>query len=172
MPLIPAGLFESELFGHERGAFTGAISQRVGRFEQAHKGTLFLDEIGDAAPIELQPKLLRALQENEIERVGKNELISVDVRIVVATNVNLLEMVEKKKFRNDLYYRLNVFPIEIPPLRERAEDIPLLVKHFTRELAKKMGKTICCSRSRRSRYYARFPGRVMSVNYVILLNVR
>ncbi len=138
---IPAGLFESELFGHERGAFTGAISQRVGRFEQAHKGTLFLDEIGDM-PLELQPKLLRALQENEIERVGKNELISVDVRIVVATNVNLLEMVEKKKFRNDLYYRLNVFPIEIPPLRERAEDIPLLVKHFTRELAKKMGKTI------------------------------
>ncbi|PSV38540.1 sigma 54-interacting transcriptional regulator [Photobacterium sp. GB-210] len=138
---IPAGLFESELFGHERGAFTGAISQRVGRFEQAHKGTLFLDEIGDM-PLELQPKLLRALQENEIERVGKNALISVDVRIVVATNVDLLRRVEEKKFRNDLYYRLNVFPIQIPPLRERAEDIPLLVKHFTRELAKKMGKTI------------------------------
>ena len=138
---IPSGLFESELFGHERGAFTGAITQRVGRFEQAHKGTLFLDEIGDM-PLDLQPKLLRALQENEIERVGKNQLISVDVRIVVATNVNLLAMVQQKKFRNDLYYRLNVFPIEIPPLRERAEDIPLLVKHFTRELAKKMGKTI------------------------------
>ena len=138
---IPSGLFESELFGHERGAFTGAITQRVGRFEQAHKGTLFLDEIGDM-PLELQPKLLRALQENEIERVGKNQLISVDVRIVVATNVNLLQMVQQKQFRNDLYYRLNVFPIEIPPLRERAEDIPLLVKHFTRELAKKMGKTI------------------------------
>ncbi|PSU95512.1 AAA family ATPase [Photobacterium kishitanii] len=138
---IPSGLFESELFGHERGAFTGAVTQRVGRFEQAHKGTLFLDEIGDM-PLELQPKLLRALQENEIERVGKNQLISVDVRIVVATNVNLLQMVQQKQFRNDLYYRLNVFPIEIPPLRERAEDIPLLVKHFTRELAKKMGKTI------------------------------
>ncbi|SMY18024.1 sigma 54-interacting transcriptional regulator [Photobacterium aquimaris] len=138
---IPSGLFESELFGHERGAFTGAVTQRVGRFEQAHKGTLFLDEIGDM-PLELQPKLLRALQENEIERVGKNQLISVDVRIVVATNVNLLQMVQQKQFRNDLYYRLNVFPIEIPPLRERAEDIPLLVKHFTRELAKKMGKNI------------------------------
>ncbi|WP_025820131.1 sigma 54-interacting transcriptional regulator [Shewanella marina] len=138
---IPAGLFESELFGHERGAFTGATTQRVGRFEQAHKGTLFLDEIGDM-PLELQPKLLRALQENEIERVGKNQRISVDVRIVVATNVNLLQMVEQKKFRNDLYYRLNVFPIEIPPLRQRVEDIPLLVKHFTRELANNMGKTI------------------------------
>ena len=138
---IPSGLFESELFGHERGAFTGAITQRVGRFEQAHKGTLFLDEIGDM-PLELQPKLLRVLQENEIERLGKNQLISIDVRVVVATNVNLLEMVQQKQFRNDLYYRLNVFPIEIPPLRERAEDIPLLVKHFTRELAKKMGKNI------------------------------
>ncbi|PST91570.1 AAA family ATPase [Photobacterium sp. NCIMB 13483] len=138
---IPSGLFESELFGHERGAFTGAVTQRVGRFEQAHKGTLFLDEIGDM-PLELQPKLLRVLQENEIERVGKNQLISIDVRIVVATNVNLLDMVQQKQFRNDLYYRLNVFPIEIPPLRERAEDIPLLVKHFTRELAKKMGKNI------------------------------
>lgn len=138
---IPSGLFESELFGHERGAFTGAVTQRVGRFEQAHKGTLFLDEIGDM-PLELQPKLLRVLQENEIERLGKNQLISIDVRVVVATNVNLLEMVQQKQFRNDLYYRLNVFPIEIPPLRERAEDIPLLVKHFTRELAKKMGKNI------------------------------
>lgn len=138
---IPAELLESELFGHEKGAFTGAITARAGRFELAEGGTLFLDEIGDM-PLDLQPKLLRALQENEIERVGKNQLISVDVRIVVATNVNLLAMVQQKKFRNDLYYRLNVFPIEIPPLRERAEDIPLLVKHFTRELAKKMGKTI------------------------------
>ncbi len=138
---VPAGLFESELFGHERGAFTGAISQRVGRFEQAHKGTLFLDEIGDM-PLDLQPKLLRALQENEIERVGKNQLISVDVRIVVATNANLLSMVESKGFRSDLYYRLNVFPIKIPPLRERPEDIPLLVKHFTRVISKKMGKDI------------------------------
>lgn len=138
---VPAGLFESELFGHERGAFTGAINQRVGRFEQAHKGTLFLDEIGDM-PLELQPKLLRALQESEIERVGKNQLISVDVRIVVATNANLLSMVESKDFRGDLYYRLNVFPIKIPPLRDRPEDIPLLVKHFTRVISKKMGKDI------------------------------
>lgn len=138
---VPAGLFESELFGHERGAFTGAISQRVGRFEQAHKGTLFLDEIGDM-PLDLQPKLLRALQENEIERVGRNQLIPVDVRIVCATNVDLLSMVESKEFRSDLYYRLNVFPIRVPPLRERPEDIPLLVKHFTRTLSKKMGKDI------------------------------
>ncbi|WP_199911701.1 sigma 54-interacting transcriptional regulator [Dongshaea marina] len=138
---VPAGLFESELFGHERGAFTGAISKRVGRFEEAHKGTLFLDEIGDM-PLELQPKLLRALQENEIERVGKNQQISVDVRIVVATNADLDSMVESKAFRSDLYYRLNVFPILIPPLRERPEDIPLLVKHFTRVISKKMGKNI------------------------------
>lgn len=138
---VPEGLFESELFGHERGAFTGAISQRVGRFEQANNGTLFLDEIGDM-PLELQPKLLRALQESEIERVGRNQLISVDVRIIVATNADLLSMVENKSFRSDLYYRLNIFPIEIPPLRDRVDDIPLLVKHFTRELSKKMGKNI------------------------------
>ncbi|MFV0574960.1 MAG: sigma 54-interacting transcriptional regulator [Vibrio sp.] len=138
---VPTGLFESELFGHERGAFTGAVSQRVGRFEQADQSTLFLDEIGDM-PIELQPKLLRVLQESEIERVGKNQLISVDVRIVVATNANLLEMIKEKSFRSDLYYRLNIFPIEIPPLRDRHEDIPLLIKHFTRILSKKMGKAI------------------------------
>jgi formate hydrogenlyase transcriptional activator len=138
---IPVGLFESELFGHERGAFSGAVSQRIGRFEQAHKGTLFLDEIGDM-PLELQPKLLRALQENEIERVGKNLLIDVDVRIVVATNQDLFSMVQSKEFRDDLFYRLNVFPIEIPALRERPEDIPLLIKHFTRVISKKMGKNI------------------------------
>jgi len=138
---VPEGLFESELFGHERGAFTGAVSSRVGRFELANKGTLFLDEIGDM-PLELQPKLLRALQENEIERVGKNQLISIDVRIVVATNADLLDMVQEKTFRSDLYYRLNIFPIEIPPLRKRPEDIPLLVKHFTREISHKMGKNI------------------------------
>ncbi|OBU15651.1 AAA family ATPase [Photobacterium aquimaris] len=165
---IPSGLFESELFGHERGAFTGAVTQRVGRFEQAHKGTLFLDEIGDM-PLELQPKLLRALQENEIERVGKNQLISVDVRIVVATNVNLLQMVQQKQFRNDLYYRLNVFPIEIPPLRERAEDIPLLVKHFTRELAKKMGKNITSIAAEDMHIMQQFswPGNVRELRNVI-----
>ncbi|MGR5298845.1 sigma-54 interaction domain-containing protein [Vibrio mediterranei] len=138
---VPTGLFESELFGHERGAFTGAVKQRVGRFEQANNSTLFLDEIGEM-PLELQPKLLRVLQESEIERVGKNQLIPVDVRIIVATNVDLLEMVQKKTFRSDLFYRLNIFPIEVPPLRERNEDIPLLIKHFTRVLSKKMGKTI------------------------------
>lgn len=138
---VPTGLFESELFGHERGAFTGAVNQRVGRFEQAHQSTLFLDEIGEM-PVELQPKLLRVLQESEIERVGKNQLIPVDVRIVVATNANLLDMIQEKTFRSDLYYRLNIFPIEIPPLRERHEDIPLLIKHFTRVLSKKMGKAI------------------------------
>ncbi|WP_086982372.1 sigma 54-interacting transcriptional regulator [Vibrio aphrogenes] len=138
---VPSGLFESELFGHERGAFTGAVTQRVGRFEQANQSTLFLDEIGEM-PMELQPKLLRVLQESEIERVGKNQLIPVDVRIVVATNANLLEKIQDKTFRSDLYYRLNIFPIEIPPLRERNEDIPLLIKHFSRVLSKKMGKGI------------------------------
>jgi len=138
---VPEGLFESELFGHERGAFTGAINHRVGRFEQADKGTLFLDEIGDM-PIALQPKLLRVLQESEFERVGKNQLIPVDVRIVVATNADLLKMINQKTFRSDLYYRLNIFPIEIPPLRKRAEDIPLLIKYFTRIIAKKMKRSI------------------------------
>ncbi|WHR51859.1 sigma 54-interacting transcriptional regulator [Vibrio furnissii] len=138
---IPDGLFESELFGHERGAFTGAIKNRVGRFELADQSTLFLDEIGDLS-LELQPKLLRVLQEHEIERVGHNQLIHVDVRLVVATNVDLLARVEEKQFRSDLYYRMNIFPIRLPPLRERAEDIPLLVKHFARLISKKMGKNI------------------------------
>ncbi len=138
---VPAGLFESDLFGHERGAFTGAVSQQIGRFEKAHQGTFFLDEIGDM-PLELQPKLLRVLQESEIERIGKHQMIPVDVRIIAATNVDLFEMVNQKQFRADLYYRLNVFPIQVPPLRDRPEDIPLLVKHFTREFAKKMNKNI------------------------------
>src|ERR1700747_3724280 len=128
---IPAALLESELFGHERGAFTGPVAQRLGRFQAADRGTLFLDEIGEL-PIELQPKLLRAIQEQEVERLGCSHATRVDVRIVAATNQNLEQMVSERRFRMDLYYRLNVFPIEIPPLRERADDIPLLVHHFLR----------------------------------------
>jgi formate hydrogenlyase transcriptional activator len=138
---IPLGLLESELFGHEKGAFTGAISQRLGRFELAHKGTLFLDEIGDI-PLDLQPKLLRVLQEQEFERLGSNRIQRVNVRLVAATNAGLAEMVAEKRFRADLYYRLNIFPIEIPPLRNRREDIPFLVRHFADKYARRMGKTI------------------------------
>jgi len=138
---IPLGLLESELFGHEKGAFTGAISQRVGRFELAHKGTLFLDEIGDI-PLELQPKLLRVLQEQEFERLGSNRIQRVDVRLVAATNAGLAQMVAEKRFRADLYYRLNIFPIDVPPLRDRRDDIPLLVRHFVDKYARRMGKAI------------------------------
>ncbi|MCF5725969.1 sigma 54-interacting transcriptional regulator [Aeromonas veronii] len=138
---IPTGLIESDLFGHEKGAFTGALTQRIGRFERAHKGTLFLDEVGDM-PLDLQPKLLRVLQEHELERVGNSNPIAVDVRLVAATNCDLLSMVKNKRFRSDLYYRLNVFPIELPPLRERREDIPLLVNFFIKKIAKRMRRTI------------------------------
>jgi formate hydrogenlyase transcriptional activator len=138
---IPSGLLESELFGHEKGAFTGAIAQRLGRFELADKGTLFLDEIGDIPP-ELQPKLLRILQEQEFERLGSTRTQRVDVRVVAATNADLAEMVAEKKFRSDLYYRLNVFPISVPPLRERRDDIPRLVRHFANKYARRMGKHI------------------------------
>ncbi len=138
---IPTGLLESELFGHERGAFTGAITQKVGRLELADRGTLFLDEVGDIPP-EIQPKLLRALQEREFERLGSNHTKQVDVRLIAATNRDLEKMVEERQFRNDLYYRLNVFPIRIPPLRERPEDIPLLVHYFAQKYARRMEKQI------------------------------
>jgi formate hydrogenlyase transcriptional activator len=138
---IPTGLLESELFGHERGAFTGAITQKIGRAEVADQGSLFLDEIGDI-PLELQPKLLRVLQEREFERLGSTRTKKIDVRIVAATHRDLEEMILKGEFRSDLYYRLNVFPISIPPLRERPEDIPLLVQHFVQEAADKLNKTI------------------------------
>jgi formate hydrogenlyase transcriptional activator len=138
---IPTGLLESELFGHERGAFTGAISQKVGRLELADQGTLFLDEVGDI-PLEIQPKLLRALQEREFERLGSTRTKKVDVRLVAATNRDLDKMIESREFRSDLYYRLNVFPIRIPPLRERPEDIPLLVRYFTQKYGRRMEKQI------------------------------
>lgn len=138
---IPTGLLESELFGHEKGAFTGAIAQKIGRFELAHHGTLFLDEVGDI-PLELQPKLLRVLQEREFERLGGTRTLRVDARLVAATNRNLAQMVEDGLFRSDLYYRLNVFPVLVPPLRERAEDIPLLVRYFVQKYARRMDRHI------------------------------
>ncbi len=138
---IPTGLLESELFGYERGAFTGALAQKIGRFEMAHRGTLFLDEVGDI-PLDLQPKLLRALQEKSFERLGGTRTIPIDVRLVAATNRNLTQMMGDKLFRSDLYYRLKVFPITTPPLRDRPEDIPVLARHFTKKYAAKMGRPI------------------------------
>lgn len=138
---IPTGLLESELFGHERGAFTGAIAQKVGRFELADKGTIFLDEVGEI-PLELQSKLLRVLQEQEFERLGSTKTLRVNVRLIAATNQDLKSLVEAKQFRSDLYYRLNVFPVTMPPLRERREDIPTLVRYFTQQYALRMNKKI------------------------------
>jgi formate hydrogenlyase transcriptional activator len=138
---IPMGLMESELFGHERGAFTGALERRMGRFELAHQGTIFLDDVGDL-PLELQPKLLRAIQEREFERLGSNQTLKVDVRLIAATHRSLSAMVEEGSFRQDLFYRLSVFPILVPPLRERKEDIPSLVRYFTQKFAKRMDRNI------------------------------
>jgi len=138
---IPTGLLESELFGYEKGAFTGALGQKLGRFEMAHRGTLFLDEVGDI-PLDLQPKLLRALQEKSFERLGGARTIPIDVRLIAATNRNLTQMMGDKLFRSDLYYRLKVFPITTPPLRDHPEDIPILARHFTQKYARQMNKEI------------------------------
>jgi formate hydrogenlyase transcriptional activator len=138
---IPTGLLESELFGHEKGAFTGAVAQRIGRFELAHRGTIFLDEVGEV-PLELQPKLLRVLQEREFERLGSPRTLRTDTRLIAATNRDLASLVEQEKFRSDLFYRLNVFPVQVPPLRERLDDIPVLVRHFAQQYSRRMNKTI------------------------------
>ncbi len=138
---IPAGLLESELFGHDRGAFTGAFATRTGRFQLADKGTLFLDEIGEL-PLELQPKLLRVLQDQMLEKLGSTRTVRIDVRIVAATNQNLAQMVEERRFRPDLYYRLNVFPIALPPLRDRSDDIPALVEYFVQRFSREMGRKV------------------------------
>lgn len=138
---IPSGLLESELFGHERGAFTGAVAQRIGRFELAHGGSIFLDEIGEI-PLELQPKLLRVIQEREFERLGSARTLRSDARLIAATNRNLKEMAAQGTFRPDLYYRLNVFPIRVPPLRQRPDDIPALVRHFVRRFSERNNRII------------------------------
>ncbi|EIW8579262.1 sigma 54-interacting transcriptional regulator [Klebsiella aerogenes] len=165
---MPAGLLESDLFGHERGAFTGASAQRIGRFELADKSSLFLDEVGDM-PLELQPKLLRVLQEQEFERLGSNKLIQTDVRLIAATNRDLKQMVIDREFRSDLYYRLNVFPIHLPPLRERPDDIPLLVKAFTFKIARRLGRNIDSIPAETLRTLSRmeWPGNVRELENVV-----
>src|ERR1700677_4300100 len=165
---IPTGLLESELFGHERGSFTGAIAQKIGRLEVAHQGSLFLDEIGDI-PLELQPKLLRVLQEREFERLGSTRTQKVDVRIVAATHRDLEGMILDKQFRSDLYYRLNVFPIQVPPLRERSGDIPLLARHFVQQAAQRMRKPIDAIPSETMEALIRYPwpGNIRELENVI-----
>src|ERR1700684_3618490 len=165
---IPTGLLESELFGHERGSFTGAIAQKIGRLEVAHQGSLFLDEIGDI-PLELQPKLLRALQEREFERLGSTRTQKVDVRLVAATHRDLQKMVKDGQFRSDLYYRLNVVPIRIPPLRERPEDIPLLVRYFAQKYARRTQKRIESISAASVRNLARWhwPGNVRELENLV-----
>jgi formate hydrogenlyase transcriptional activator len=165
---IPTGLLESELFGHERGSFTGAIAQKIGRLELAHQGSLFLDEIGDI-PLELQPKLLRVLQEREFERLGSTRTQKVDVRIVAATHCDLEGMILEKQFRSDLYYRVNVFPIHVPPLRERPEDIPLLVQHFVQQATRRMHKTIHTipSETVEALIHYQWPGNIRELENVI-----
>jgi formate hydrogenlyase transcriptional activator len=165
---IPSGLLESEFFGHERGAFTGAITQKLGRLELADQGSLFLDEIGDI-PLELQPKLLRVLQEREFERLGSTRTKKVDVRIVAATHRNLEDMILAKQFRSDLYYRMNVFPISIPPLRQRPDDIPLLVRHFVHHASRKLNKMIDTipSETIEALTQYRWPGNIRELENVI-----
>jgi formate hydrogenlyase transcriptional activator len=165
---IPTGLLESELFGHERGAFTGAIAQRIGRFELANRGTVFLDEIGEI-PLELQPKLLRVLQEREFERLGSSRTLRTDARLIAATNRDLAKMVEEQKFRSDLFYRLNVIPIRVPALRERPEDVPLLVQHFTELFSRRMRKSIQTIPSETMASMMRYdwPGNVRELQNVI-----
>jgi formate hydrogenlyase transcriptional activator len=165
---IPMGLLESELFGHEKGAFTGAIAQRIGRFELANRGTVFLDEVGEI-PLELQPKLLRVLQEREFERLGSTRTLTTDARLIAATNRDLGSMVEEQKFRSDLFYRLNVFPVRVPSLRERPEDIPLLVRHFAEQCARRMNKkieTISSETLKQMRQY-HWPGNIRELQNVI-----
>src|SRR5271168_1701333 len=165
---IPSGLLESELFGHEKGAFTGAIARKIGRFELANGGTLFLDEIGDI-PAELQPKLLRVLQEQEIERLGSTQTLRVNVRVIAATSRNLPQMVADQKFRSDLYYRLNVFPILLPALREHPEDIPLLVRHFVKMFSVRMEKSIDCVSSEAIKQLQQYhwPGNIRELQNVV-----
>jgi len=165
---IPSGLLESELFGHEKGAFTGAIAQRTGRFEMAHRGTIFLDEIGEIS-LELQPKLLRVLQEREFERLGSTRTLRAGARLIAATNCDLKMMVDDRKFRSDLYYRLNVFPIRVPPLRERAEDIPLLVRHFVTQFSERNNRIIDTILSETMEALTRYhwPGNIRELQNVI-----
>jgi formate hydrogenlyase transcriptional activator len=165
---IPTGLLESELFGHERGAFTGAVAQRVGRFELASQGTIFLDEVAEI-PLELQPKLLRVLQEREFERLGGSRTIRTNARLIAATNRDLQTMVEEQEFRSDLFYRLNVFPVHVPPLRERTEDIPFLVRHFAQYFAFNMGKQIDTISSETMNALVRYPwpGNIRELQNVI-----